>query len=406
MQKPARAGTLPAMGQDGPQSAPRARVLIVTASVGAGHNSAARAIAEALALSVPEVHSEVLDVLTFAPWAFRAYYAGGYSLAVTKLPSLYGLGFWLTDRPNGPRRGWMERFRLCRERRKLRAFERHVAAAGADLVVNTHFLAPPLLGRMRDTGLLAAPQFVVVTDIRMHRFWFAEGVDRWFVPAGKTAERLADWAVPTERVTVSGMPIHPKWSEPLDRRKILADWRLPEGRPIVLVSAGADFTCGPVLRIVKGLLSGCEGAFVAVAAGRNKKLLGRLSRLPATGRDLAAFSFTDRIHELVEVSSLVVTKAGGLTTAECLSKARPMVLLRPVPGQESGNAAYLAQEGAAVMAAGAADTVEQVRRLLARPDELDRLSDNARRLYRPGAETIAAAIRATVVEQRCGGGRG
>ncbi|HUS91042.1 MAG TPA: glycosyltransferase, partial [Phycisphaerae bacterium] len=198
------------------------------------------------------------------------------------------------------------------------------------------------------------------------------------------------------RITVSGMPIQAKWTAPLDRAKVLAEWRLPPDRPIIVLAAGADFTCGPVVKIARRLLAACEGAFVAVLAGRNKKLLGQLSLLPGAGRDLAAFAFTDRVHELVEVCTLMVTKAGGLSTAECVAKARPMVLLKPVPGQEKGNAAYFAEKGAAVVTAGVGEVVEQVRRLLARPDELKRMSDNARRLHRPATATIAAAIQAAL----------
>ena len=372
------------------------RILIVSASVGAGHNQAARALADALGSGFPRARVEVLDILTFAPWAFRAYYAGGYALAVSKLPHLYGLGYWSTDHPQTPRRGLRERFRLWHERQYLRRFSRHVIEADADLIVHTHFLGPPLVGALIRTGRLRTPQMVVVTDIRMHRFWYAEEVEHWFAPAEPVAEHLRRWHVEPDRITVSGIPVHPKWTRPLDRRQVLADWRLPADRPVVLLSGGTEFTCGPVVKIARQIAAARGDVYLAVLAGRNKKLLARLARLPEAGKQIVGIAFTDRIHELVEACSLMVTKAGGLVTAECLAKATPMVLLPPVPGQESGNAAYFVDRGAAVVARRARDVAEHVRRLLADPDRLAEMAEKARGLHRPASETIVAAIREAV----------
>ena len=369
------------------------RVLIVSASVGAGHNSAARAIAESLRSAEPSADVSVLDVLSLAPLGFRAYYAGGFSLAVSRLPWAYGLGYWLTDRPDGPARNLRERRRLWTERLFLKAYADHVLGARPDVIVHTHFLTPPVtVGLLR----LATPQMVVVTDIRMHRFWYCEEVSHWFAPADETAERLRRWGIAPERITVSGIPIHPKWTAPLDRERILAEWRLPADRPIVLLSGGVEFTCGPVVRIARQILARCERAFVCVLAGRNKRLLARLARLPEAPQRLMPVGFTDRLHELVEVAALMVTKAGGLSTAECLAKATPMVLLRPVPGQESGNAEHFERFGAAVIARRNRDAAGHVARLLADDEALRHMSDSARRLYRPATETIVAAIRAAV----------
>ena len=77
----------------------RPRVLVVTASVGVGHNSAARAIIAALSEVSGDIEVQYLDVLTETPWLFRAYYAGGYALAVSWFQFFYGLGYRFTTVP-------------------------------------------------------------------------------------------------------------------------------------------------------------------------------------------------------------------------------------------------------------------------------------------------------------------
>lgn len=369
------------------------RILIASASVGAGHNQAAKAIAESLRLSMPHASIDLVDTLTFAPWCFRAYYAGGYEFLVTKLPRLYGWGFRMNDRPQGPRRGPQEYVRLFSERLYLRRFARYVRQTAPDVIINTHFLAPPVVARMIRCGLYAGPQVTVVTDVLVHRFWLSENVEHWFVPADSTAEKLCAWNIEPSRITVSGIPIHPKWTGPLDRQEILAEWNLPSDRPVVLLSGGTEFTCGPIVQIARDIVQKSPDAFVAVLAGRNKALLGQLAHVPQAGRDIVGIPFTDRIHELVATCSLMATKAGGLSTAECLAHGTPMVLLKPVPGQEAGNAEHFARHGAAVIARDDSEVAGLVAGLLADRDKLANMSDAARRLYRPGAQTITDAVR-------------
>jgi len=365
---------------------------VATASVGAGHNAAARAIVAGLQADAPHVDVKCVDVLPMTPWAFRAYYAGGYAMTVSIFPTFYGIGYWLTNRRRTSRRGLNERLRLLHERFWMRRFTRWVAEYQPDLVVNTHFLAPPLIGRMIDRGELNTRQMVVITDNEAHRYWFARNVRRWFVAADDCAEPLVKWGVVRPDITVSGIPVHPKWIVPLDRHKILADWNLPADKPIILLTGGAEFTCAPVHRIAARIAGRCPNACIVVLAGNNKGLLRRLAKLASRRPQIIPVSFTDRAHELVEVCSLMVTKAGGITTAECLAKGIPMLLLSPVPGQEAANARHLAAQGAAIVAGSAANVARHVERLLADENELAGLSAASKRLYKPATQTIVTKI--------------
>jgi len=366
---------------------------VATASVGAGHNSAARAIVAGLAARAPGRDVEYLAVLTDAPWLFRAYYAGGYAFGVTKVPWAYGIGYWITDRPHGPRRSPAERWRLWHERRALKRLVARLRADPPDLVVSTHFLVPPLVGRLIGRDRIPTRQMVVLTDNEAHRFWYAENVRQWFLPTDECVETLHRWGIDDEAITVSGIPVHPKWTTDVDTRRVLTDWNLPPDKRIVLLAGGAQFTCAPIQTLACRIADTCEETCVVVLGGHNKTLLGRLAPLAAArpGR-LIPVSFTDRANELVSVCSLMVTKAGGITTAECLARGTPMALLPPVPGQEAANARHFQRHGAAVMIPRPRQTADVVRRLLSDPTELQTLADNAARLHRPATQTIVEAI--------------
>ena len=373
------------------QSASR-RVLLITASVGAGHNQATKAILELLRQRSPQLGVDVIDSMDLVPRFFRAYYAGGFAIAVSKLPRSYGVGFWISDRPQRPGRCLNERVRLWTERRMLTRLGGHLQANRYDLIVNMHFLTPPYITRLARRGWELPPQWVVITDIEVHRFWYSEGVEHWFAPSEYSAAKLHRWGIPDPRVTVSGIPVHPKWTAPLDRSKVLQEWRLPADKKIVLLAGGAEFTCGPVAKMARDIVEACPEAYVVVLGGRNNKLLADLASMPESPGRLVGVAFTDRVHELVEVCSIMVTKAGGITTAECLAKGTPMILMRPVPGQERGNAQYLASQGAAVVTRDFKSVTAELLRLLKDPEALAALAGNARRLDKPATVTIVNEI--------------
>lgn len=368
------------------------RLLVISASVGAGHNAAAKAVVARIKEIAPGVQVDLLDAISLAPRLFRGGYAGGFALSMSRFPTIYGLGYRLTNRPQTPRHSRAERVRLAVERRALKRLAQWLIDARPELIVHTHFLAPPVVAWLNRTHALAARQFVVVTDREMHRYWYCQGVEHWFVPCRQAAATLGRWAIPSARITVSGIPTHPKWAAPVDRAKALSDWRLPSDKKIVLVSGGTDFTCGPIVKIARSIVAASDDSYVVVLAGRNKKLLGRICKLPEAPSRLTAIGFTDRLHELTAVCSVMVTKPGGVTTAECLARGVAMVLLKPVPGHEAGNARQLAEAGAAIITTGTKDLAAQVARLLADDQTRARIAGCAAKLHRPASDTVARAI--------------
>lgn len=371
------------------------RILLLSASVGAGHNQAARAVEAHLQRKDPDLELHRRDVLDCTSPLFRLRYAGGYEFLVTRLPKLYGLGYRMTDRPQHPGFNRKEKIRLWQERRALRRLVAYVRDLRPDVIVHTHFLAPPALAHaMAEESLPRIPQVILVTDIIPHRWWYCPTATRYFTvdPAG--VEKMRRWGIEAERISLSGIAVHPRWTDPPPpEATIRREWMLPDTGPVIVLSAGTDFACGPLTRLAGDIAQRCPQACVVALAGRNKKLLGALAACPKTreGR-IVPVAFTDRLAELLSVANMMVTKAGGMTTAECLAKALPMVFLRPVPGQEQINAEYLAERGAGVISPRAARTAEMVAGILDDPHRLGEMSERAGQLHRPAGNRIAREV--------------
>jgi len=104
------------------------------------------------------------------------------------------------------------------------------------------------------------------------------------------------------------------------------------------------------------------------------------------------YGFVNNMHELMDAADLVVTKPGGLTTMEVLAKGRPLALVAPIPGQEQRNAEYLLEEGAAVRLYDTADAAYYLRRWLADPVRMRRMSAAAQAIAKPFAAREIASM--------------
>ncbi len=371
-------------------------VLFISASVGAGHNAAARALKAGLAARRGDLRTDLWDMMTITPRAFKAFYADGYTKSMTHAPWLWGAGYHLSNRPHGKRRGLIERGRLAFERLMLHKFCRRLLHARPRLIVHTHFLAPPAVGRLIGSGALNARQYVVTTDMFTHRFWYAGNVHRYFVASPHAAQAIGGWGIEDHRIRLNGIPIHPKWTAPLDRATLLADWDLPADKKIVILAGGAQFTTGPVAKMARDLIAARKDVFVVVLTGRNSRLQAQLDAAPGP---LRGVPMTDRAHELVELCSLMITKAGGITTTECTAKGKAMLFLPPVPGQEEGNARYYVDSGAGVMTNDFSQVAGAAAKLLGDAERLSDLAERSAKLYRPATQTIVDDIVAHLDER-------
>src|SRR4051794_29032753 len=116
------------------------RILILSASVGAGHLRAAEAVEHALKERLPSAVVQNVDVLRLTNRVFRRFYSQSYLDLVNKAPHVLGYFYDRMDRPSKSGRQRGDRFRLMVEKMNLKKFTRFLLEDRWDLVINTHFL--------------------------------------------------------------------------------------------------------------------------------------------------------------------------------------------------------------------------------------------------------------------------
>lgn len=359
------------------------RILVFSASVGAGHLRAAQAVELALREMVPSAQVRNIDVLELTNSTFRQVYGKAYIDLVNKAPHVLGYMYDMLDRPS--KEGKRDKFRLAFEKLNLGQFADLLCQDPPDLVINTHFLPAEIIAHLRRERKCDVVQVTVTTDFEAHRMWVNEPCEHYFTATEEGAVGLSAWGIPLEKITATGIPIHPVFAQPKDRAEMVRKHGLSGDRPIVLQLAGG-FGVGPIEKIYRSILQVERPLEIIAVTGKNADARTQLQAISCPDKHRAhVLGFTTEMDELLCVADLVVSKPGGLTTSETLARGAAMVIVDPIPGQESRNSDYLLEHGAAVKINNLAVLPYKIGQILSEPARLRQLKDNAKRLGHPRA---------------------
>lgn len=363
----------------------RPRVLILSASVGGGHTGAARATERAFYEISPECAVRHVDVMDLAPGFFRRLYADGYFDAVAHAPHLVGYLYDRLDRPVRKIERPFDLLRLAIQRVNLKGLAELLNSEPWDLVIHTHFLAPEIIGALYRGTRIPFRQATVLTDFECHRFWTCGQSDHYFVATEECRASLGAWGVPFERITVSGIPVDPQFAQVKSKIDCRSRLGLRTNRPVILQMAGG-LGIGPICQIHQRILEAPFSLHVVAVTARNDTARQSLADVSLPSRhERSIQGFVNHVDELMAAADLIVTKPGGLTSSEALARGLPMMIVHPIPGQETRNSDYLLENGAAVKVNNLASLPHKLNQLLADPQRLSAMRAAARQISRPRA---------------------
>lgn len=320
-----------------PELPPRApRVLVVTGSVGAGHDGAAEELAARLRADGAEV--DVRDLLDALPTAARVFLRDGYALAVARAPHLFEAVF----------RGMEHRGLVWRVEQEIcalgaEAVRRWTAAAAPDVVVSTYPLASQVLGQLAEAGRSTVPFLTYCTDPAVHASWLhPRAVAHLTVTEATAAQGRADYP----ELEAAGVPFEvagPLVPQRFARRPALPELvalreglGVPDGQPVALVATGS-LGMGAVVPSARDVVA--AGWTPLVLCGRNDALRRRVAAVPGA----VALGWRSDVHELMHLADVLVHNAGGLAVTEALVAGLPAVTYRSIPGHGRANATVLAE---------------------------------------------------------------
>ncbi len=366
------------------------RVLILYISVNSGHHIAAKSIENALRREDPEIEILNVNALNYISPILEKFVIKTYMGVVKNTPELWE---YLYD--NSQVKEKLSKFKDFAYRLNSSRLLQLTSEFKPDVVICTQAYPCGVLSAYREENHLSFPLVAVITDYVVHSYWILNQVDLFVVPTKTTQNRLLEEGIPAEKVKVLGIPVDPMFNQSQDKDFLKETYGIPKDHSVILIMGGGQGLL-PIREIVRALQEVRKPIHVIAVAGRNRSLQNKLETLREKCRiPLSVYGYVNDINSLMEISDLLISKPGGLTSSEALVKKLPMIIFKPLPGQESKNTEFLVENKIALKVNHADEIPQVVEELLGNPDRLHEIRRHIDMLRKPQA---AADIAKTLLE--------
>jgi diacylglycerol O-acyltransferase len=355
------------------------RVLIISASMGDGHNAAAAALTEAIEESWPGCVVERLDTMELRGPRFAKVAQWAYAFQLSVMPRTYAISYdWLS--------------RSARSAAAVRAsagafFGRrlHKAIVGhqPDLVISTYPFGSAAVDWLRKTKNFATAAVTYIPAFHVHPLWAYQGIDLHFVMYEGAAEHAL---LPGfERSQRLGAPPVRRRFGTISRDAAREMLGIPADDFVVLMTGGA-WGVGGMGSGVEALVKLEPPVHVVAVCGRNVGLQAEMHALASVSSPrLTVYGYVPTMPELMSAANVVVTNGAGNTVLEALRTPRPVVAFAPLAGHGTASTVEMVKRNLAVEARDVPGLVAQVRRLRTEPGLLDGM-ERASRAWAAGRD--------------------
>jgi len=370
---------------------PAKRVILMYISEVSGHRSATMAIEKAIKQLEPK--SEILNINAFNytnPISEKVVNRI-YMEVIKRTPKLWD---YLYDNPEVVKA--LEKIKQHIHKSNSPKLKKLFDKFNPDMVVCTQAYPCGMVADYKKTYGESLPLVAVLTDYIPHSYWIYDMVDYYITPSDDVSLRLEKKGVAPEKIKPYGIPFDHKFNQALNKEEIFNKLNLDPVKPAVLIMGGGQ-GLGPIKTIVKSLEKSRHNIQELIVTGTNKKLFRSLNRkIKRCKKNIHVFGFVQNIHELMDIAKVIISKPGGVTTAEVLSMKLPMVIVKPIPGQEANNTNFLTQKGAAVKVDDPQEVYRVIDELLDDKARLEKLALAASGIANPNASMDIARLLLTL----------
>jgi len=343
------------------------RVLVLSADIGEGHVTAARALAGSLSARqgvTVELHTD-LDVMGERLGAFLTR---GFHTHLDEIGWSYDLAYRVFFEPSLPRRfGHLALAGLGQ-----RGLRRTIAAFGPDAIVTEYPLLSGALGQLRALGRLAIPICSSISDPAGLYYWAHPGIDLHLCSWPESLAEVDRIAGPGKAAVVR--PVIDRRFLPMPGRaqaraalaEVVGRDRVAPGERLVVVSGGG-WGIGDLAGAVQVARTVAPDATVIALAGRSEETLDDLRAAHGSDASVRVIGFTDQMPELLAACDALIHTTGGTTALEARVAGCPLINFGRSVAHVRAHARALAQLGVAEWARDRSELAVSLARVLHRP---------------------------------------
>ena len=310
------------------------RILILTAKMGQGHISAAKALKDGLeAIYGFDYAIEIVDFMELINSFISKVSQKSYESSTKYIPQIYKLFFESTDTK------WpVKLLNQINYPFVLTKIKNFFEEAKPNIVISTFpiwdYLASEIWKKTEhDTKFIS----VVTDSISIHNTWAVADVDYHIVANQDTALSLKKLGIKEDKIKTLGFPVRLDFLRKTDKEETLKKHHLDPKKYTVLYLPTAQ---NPKTNIkILNELSQNQNYNIIVITGRDATLRPIMEKAveKLNNKNITLIGWTDKMSDYIKSSDVIITKAGGATVMECIAAEKPMIITSIIPGQEEGN---------------------------------------------------------------------
>lgn len=355
------------------------KVLILYVSTNSGHQRAALAIEKALRQLNKEVEIANFNYLAYVSPLWEKIVTHLYFCLIKTCPRLWNR---LYDHIGVSRRISPLTQRI--NQRQSKKIYRFLNWFKPDAIVCTQAFPCGVMADFKKDQASGIRLVAVATDYVAHIYWVHDEVDLYVVATEEAKEDLILKGVEAQKIKVLGIPIDPAFAIRNERSEVAASLGLsPVKKTVIVMGGGQGY--GPLEDIVREILKLKLDLQLLIITGTNEILRKKLSEELDNLKEIKIFGYINNVSEIMEAGDIIITKPGGLTTAEALARNLPMILISPIPGQEEKNRDFFVKGRMALKGDNPGEAGEELKRFILEPELLSEYKRNIGRHGRPSS---------------------
>ena len=327
------------------------KILITYASYGGGHISAAKNLKEYIEENYKDTQVILFDYMRYMNKVIDKISIKTYSEINTNIPWLWGKIYYHTQSPIFDRIFTLLNKVISYKINNIFKLEK------PDIIISTHFFASHICSILKKKGKITSKVGTVITDYGEDPYneWISghEYMDYIFVAHSGIKTTLVDKGIDEKKIFVSGIPVSSRFFKNYDKHEIIKNLNFSENKKNILFFGGGEMGLGKskTTEVFETLIKEHQELQIIVIAGKNENLKESFEKIVNkynSNKSVKILGFSNMIPELMKISDIVITKPGGLTTTECLVSALPIIVINPIPGQETENAEFIEKTGCGI----------------------------------------------------------
>lgn len=353
------------------------KILIFYAAYGGGHFSAAKSIKKYLDNNY-DVETNIVDCIEYINKVLNKITTGAYKEMARKTPNLWGMVY------SHSQKGILGHVSTRTNKVMAIKLKNLIKEENPDLIISTHPFSSQMVSYLRRKGKINCKLVTVLTDFAPHDQWLIghEYTDAFCVSNNNMKKYLENYGVESSKIHVTGIPLSDRFFEKFDKNEVCKEFDLEPSKPVILFFGGGEFGLGKdrTLQILEALIHNLPTSQIVAISGKNPKMNSGFKDLVNKANAEArvkVFDYTNKVPELMSISTIVVTKPGGLTTSESLASNLPILVINPIPGQEEENAEFLEAHNVAVWLRKKDDPDAFIQELFSNPEKINEMKKNS-----------------------------